>query len=156
MFRTTPLIGTAFSLNVATEHSMMSNLETAKQIFEAFARQDIPVILSKLAEHVEWEYGHGQLNVPWLQEIKGREAVRGFFEALGALDITLFHPKMFFENENIVITLLDVQWTHKETGTFVNNQDEICIWHFDSDGKVVKFAHRLDTHRHWLAMQKTS
>ena len=83
----------------------MSNIDTVKQIYESFGRQDIPAILSKLAENVEWEYGIDQSEVaPWLQERKNRDAVPAFFESLGSsLDITLFQPKLFFEAENIVI-----------------------------------------------------
>lgn len=134
----------------------MSNIDTVKEIYESFGRQDIPAILSKLAVDVEWEYGMAQPNVvPWLHELKGRDAVPTFFEALGSLlDISLFQPKLFFETENIVIALLDVQWTHKGTGKFVDNQDEINIWHFNPEGQVVKYGHRVDTHSHWLATQK--
>ena len=131
----------------------MSNIDTVKQIYESFGRQDVPAILSKLADNVEWEYGNGQA-VPWLQEIKGRDAVPSFFEALGVLDISLFQPKLYFETENIVIAVTDVQWTHKDTGKFVDNQDEIHIWHFNPEGQVAKYGHRVDTHSHWLATQK--
>jgi ketosteroid isomerase-like protein len=134
---------------------MSNNIDTVKQIYESWGRHDVPEILSKLAEDVEWEYGIAQLNVaPWLRELKGRDAVPAFFEALAPLDMSLFQTKLFFESENIVIALLDAQWTHKDTGKFVDNQDAIHIWHFNPEGMVVKFGHRVDTHSHWLAAQK--
>ena len=134
----------------------MSNLATVQQMYEAFGRQDVPAILSKLDDDVEWEYGIGTTNMPWYQERKGRDAMPAYFESMGSLDVTLFHPKMFFENENIVLAMLDVQCTVKDTGKFVDHRDIIHIWHFNAEGKVVKFGHRLDTHSMWLASQKSN
>ena len=133
--------------------SRSNNIDTVKEIYDAFGRNDIPAFLSKLAEDVEWEYGIGETNVPWYQLRQGRDAVgSGFFSALQDVDFSLFQPKTYFENENIVIVLMDVQWTHKGTGKYVDNEDAINIWHFNSEGKVAKFGHRGDTHRHWLAI----
>lgn len=132
----------------------MTNIDTVKQIYESFVRQDIPAIKSKLAVDVEWEYGNGPA-VPWLQAIKGHDAVTEHFANLGSfVDVTLVEPKMFFETESTVIALLNVQRTNKDTGKVVYSEDEIHIWTFNSDGKVVKQGHRLDTHSQWLAAQK--
>jgi uncharacterized protein len=132
----------------------MSNIDTVKQIYESFGRHDVPAIVSKLAEDVKWEYGNGQA-VPWLQDLKGHDAVTGFFKTLGSfLDVNLLHPRMFFETDNTVLALLDVQRTYKDTGKVVDSEDEVHIWQFDSEGKVLKFGHRLDTHSHWIAAQK--
>jgi len=123
-------------------------------MYEAFGHQDIPTILSHLSEDMDWEYGNEGVNLPWYEERKGRAGAAGFFEALAGLDITLFEPKMFFENGNIVIALLDVNCTDKKTGKAVQNVDEIHIWHFDPDGMVTKFGHRVNTHAMWLAHQE--
>ena len=132
----------------------MSNVDTVKQMYESFVRHDIPAIMSKLAVDVEWEYGNGP-SVPWLQGRKGHDAVMEHFASLGSfVDVTLVEPKMFFENQNIVIALLNVQRINKDTGKVVDSEDEAHIWTFNSEGKVVKQGHRLDTHSHWLATQK--
>ena len=34
----------------------MSNIETVKSIYEAFGRGDVPAILDKLADDVDWDY----------------------------------------------------------------------------------------------------
>ena len=134
----------------------MSNLAAVQHMYEAFGRHDVTAILAKLDDDVEWEYGIGPTNMPWYQERKGRDAVPAYFETVGSLDVALFHPKMFFENENIVLVMLDVQFTIKDTGKFVDQRDIIDIWHFNSKGKVEKFGHRLDTHSMWLASQKSN
>ena len=132
----------------------MNNVDTVKQIYESFVRHDIPAIISELSVDVKWEYGNGHA-VPWLQGIMGHDAVANFFVNLSSIvEINVFQPKVFFETESTVIAILHVQRTYKDTGKVVDSDDEIHIWTFNSEGKVVKFGHRLDSHSHWLAMQK--
>ena len=41
----------------------------------------------------------------------------------------------------------------KSTGHTVKHEDEVHIWRFDDQGKVASFCHKVDSHRHWLALQ---
>jgi ketosteroid isomerase-like protein len=120
-------------------------------MYEAFGRGDIPAILAALAEDVEWEYGVNSTDVPWLQPRRGRAAVAGFFEALGAIDFHSFRPKALLESGPTVVSLIDLDATVRATGRKVVELDEVHIWHFDEAGRVVRFRHRADTHLHWEA-----
>jgi ketosteroid isomerase-like protein len=40
----------------------MSNMQTVIEIYEAFGRGDLPTVLSKLSDSVEWEYGEPTTN----------------------------------------------------------------------------------------------
>jgi ketosteroid isomerase-like protein len=132
----------------------MSNLKTVQDVYAAFGAGDIPAILAKLAENVEWEYGQGGKNeAPWLQPRSGRAAVGGFFESLGALEFHKFAPKELLESGNAVVALLDVDFTVKATGKRVAEEDEIHVWRFNSDGLVARFRHGADTHMHALAVK---
>ncbi|HET6614260.1 MAG TPA: nuclear transport factor 2 family protein [Dehalococcoidia bacterium] len=122
-----------------------------QELYEAFGKGDVPSILSSLADDVDWDYGHGSTDVPWLQPRSGREAAGGFFEALMALDFHKFAPKEFLEAGNTVVALLDIDYTVKATGKRVNAEDEVHIWRFGSDGKVARFTHLVDTHAVQLA-----
>lgn len=42
----------------------MAHTETARAIYDAFGRGDVPAILDHLADDVEWEYGVNSTNVP--------------------------------------------------------------------------------------------
>jgi ketosteroid isomerase-like protein len=48
-----------------------SKLETVRQIYAAFGRGNISAILEQRDEGVEWEYGSGSNEVPWLQPRRG-------------------------------------------------------------------------------------
>ena len=129
----------------------MSNLRTVRDIYEAFGRGDVPTILSRLAETVEWEYGATSLEVPWLQARRGREGAAAFFSSLAALDFKKFTPKTFLEGSGVVVVLLDVEFIVKATGKSVAEEDQVHLWNFDEHGQVSRFRHRVDTQRHALA-----
>lgn len=131
----------------------MANIDTVQQIYAAFSRGDISTILEQLASDVEWEYGISETDVPWLQIRHGKAEVPRFFESLNQVELNRFEPKTFLENGSTVVALIDVELTVKATGIRVTEVDETHIWHFNSQGQVIKFGHRLDTHRHWLAYQ---
>jgi ketosteroid isomerase-like protein len=138
----------------------MGNTEKVQHIYESFGRGDVPAILEHLAETVEWEYGIVSTDVPWLQKRRGRGEVPKFFESLAEFEMQKFEPKTFLENDNVVVVLLDVEFKVKATGTTVVEEDETHIWYFDSEGKVSRFAHKVDTHQHCAAykgeaLQKT-
>jgi hypothetical protein len=126
----------------------MNNLRTTEAIYEAFGRGDIPAILSRLADNVEWEYGATPTDVPWLQLRRGRDGAGAFFASLAGIEIESFAPKRLLDGGNVVVALVDIRFTVKATGKRVSEEDEVHIWHFDREGKVARFRHRLDTHAH--------
>ena len=132
---------------------MMSNIATVQNVYAAFGRGDVPAILGVLDEDVDWEYGRVSSGVPWLEPRQGRASVAGFFEALTALEFQKFQPKTFLESGNIVVVLVDLAMTFKETGKTIAEEDEVHIWHFNGQGKVVRFCHKLDGFQHWRAIQ---
>jgi hypothetical protein len=66
-------------------------------------------------------------------------------------DLHRFQPKTFLASGNLVVVRIDVELTVKATGTPIVEEDEVHIWYFDSQGRVTRFGHKLDTHQHWLA-----
>ena len=131
----------------------MSNIPTVQRLYEAFGQGDIPAILALLAPDVEWEYGTLDAGVPWLKTRNGVAEVPKFFEALGALDFQKFQPKTLLENGNSVVTILDLQVVVKSNGRTIVEEDEVHIFHFNEQGLITRFCHRLDTHKQWLALQ---
>ena len=129
----------------------MQNLETVQQMYAAFGRGDIPAILAHLSDDVEWEYGAGPTDVPWLQPRKGKQEVTEFFGTLAAIEFNRFEPKELLGGENKVVALIDAAFTVKATGRRIEDETEVHIWHFNDEGLVNRFAHRLDTHKHVMA-----
>jgi ketosteroid isomerase-like protein len=129
----------------------MSNVRTVQEMYAAFGRGDVPAILSRLADSVEWEYGPVSTTVPWLQRRHGRDGAAGFFASLAEIELHRFAPKEFLEGDGVVVVLIDVEFTVRATGKRVAEEDEIHVWRFDPDGRVVRYRHGVDTHLHQLA-----
>ena len=132
---------------------MSTNANTVRAIYEAFGSGDIPAILAKLDENVEWEYGAAPHEVPWLQPRKGRSGAGKFFESLAAVEIHSFTPKAILEGANVVVALVDISFTVKKTGKKVLEEDETHVWRFNSAGQVVRFRHCADTNQHVQAFR---
>ena len=129
----------------------MTNADVVRGIYDAFGRGDVAAILATLADDVEWEYGVNSTTVPWLQPLRGRDAVPAFFETLlPAIEIHRFEPKEFLEGGDLVVAIIDFDFTVRATGRRVVEEDEAHLWRF-ADGKVVRFRHRADTHQQQLA-----
>jgi ketosteroid isomerase-like protein len=135
----------------------MSNIATVQSIYEAFGRGDIPAILEKLADDVEWEAWQTgntaqEKEVPWMLPRRGREGAGEFFQAVVAeLEFHGFEPQNLLEGGNQVAATIRLDVTAKATGERFQDE-EIHLWTFDEAGKVSAFRHYLDTAKHtWAA-----
>lgn len=128
----------------------MSNKQTVAAIYDAFLRGDIPFILGHLADDVEWEYGAVSTDIPWLQRARGREGALQFFSGVVQdLHITRLQVNNILEEGRTVVVLCDIEGDMKDR--HLVEEDEVHIWHFDENGRVKKFRHRVDTHQLWMA-----
>ena len=96
----------------------MSNLQTVQKIYGAFGAGDVPAILSKLADDVEWD-GDASGDSPLNQPRRGRDGVGEFFVNTQSVDFTNFSPTAFLESGNVVVALIDAAFTVKATGKSV-------------------------------------
>jgi ketosteroid isomerase-like protein len=132
----------------------MSNVKVVQDIYAAFGRGDLPAILDKLADNVDWEYGYrvAPNPIPWLQPQRGKDGVAGFFKSLqDNLEIHGFGVNALAEGPNLVVSLFHIEATIKKTGKRIVEQDEAHIWHFNDAGKVVRFRHCADTYQQAMA-----
>lgn len=121
----------------------MSNAETVQAIYQAFGRGDVPTILDKLADTVEWETTVPVPGVPWLQTRRGKANIPGFFESLAPLAITRFEPHAIFDVGDKLLVLINFEATvHGKSYSFPNHGH---LWQFNAAGKVVKYDHVTDT-----------
>jgi ketosteroid isomerase-like protein len=136
--------------------NLMSNLATVQDVYDAFGKGDVPRILEHISEDVVWEYGAGASDVPWLQLRRGRKGAAEFLSSLADLQFEQFQPKTFLESGNLVVVLLDVAATVASTGRRISEEDQIHLWHFDENGQIERFRHRVDTLLHQRACRPQS
>jgi ketosteroid isomerase-like protein len=130
------------------------NIATVFSVYEAFGRGDVPFILDQLDDAVEWEQGGLDHGIPWLQPGRGRDHAAGFFSRLGDnAELTVFEPGEPMANDRQVAVPVSIEATVKATGKRIVEQNEVHLWTFGPDGKIVAFRHLVDTHQHWAALQ---
>jgi uncharacterized protein len=125
----------------------MGNVDTVKEIYQAFGQGDVPAILDKLDDNVEWETAAPVEGVPWLQTRRGKANIPAFFESLAPLEITRFEPYDFFESGDRVFVLINFEANHQ--GKSYSFPIEGHLWEFNAAGKVVKYDHVVDTAQMW-------
>ena len=130
----------------------MNNLETVKAIYEAFGRGDVPFILSRLDENVAWEKWNDntaqKADVPYMRERNSVDGVLEFFAEAGKLGITSFDVVSIMDGGNKIAVEFNI-----ESERF-GKEEEMHLWTFNDEGKVVGFRHYLDTAKHIAADEK--
>jgi ketosteroid isomerase-like protein len=134
----------------------MGNSETVQAIYQAFGTGDIPGLLARLADDVEWDVWDPpspvQDLVPYLAPSKGRAAVAEFFASLSDMEFHDFAPLNLLEGGNQVVATIRVDLTIKTTGKRFQDL-ELHLWTFDDDGRVTGLRHVIDTYKHVDARQ---
>ncbi len=131
---------------------MSKNTDAVQEIYASFGRGDIPSILGKLREDVDWEHDAVDHGVPWLVPRKGKAEVVKFFESLSRVDIRRFEPVSILEGGDQVAATIRVEIVVKATGGVIRDL-EAHLWTFDGNGQVARFKHLADTHQHVQAFR---
>lgn len=132
----------------------MHTIEAVKQIYAAFGRDDVPAILERLAEDVQWEYGYRDHVVPWLEPRAGRAGAAAFFQAAHTeLEFLNFAVTHVVGDASVVVALIDLDARVRKTGKVIQERGEAHIWHFDAAGRIHRFRHGADTLQQWRAWQ---
>jgi ketosteroid isomerase-like protein len=128
----------------------ISLIEKVPGVYAASGRGGVPAILEILAEDIDWDDGHGELDVPWLAHRRGRTGA-ALFAAAAEHELTQFAPHTVFGSGLRVVALVDVAARVRRTGRSFAEQDEIHPWTFDARGLVTRVRHGVDTHKHVVA-----
>jgi len=129
-----------------------SHVATVQSIYAAFGRGDIEAILEHLADDVVWDE-EGLPGVPWLAPRRGKTGAREFFQSLAAIDMHRFEVKAVIGSGDVVLGLVDVEFTVRVTGWRVRENDEVHVWRFNAENKIASFRHRVDTWQHVEAVR---
>jgi uncharacterized protein len=131
---------------------MADNVGTVAAIYEAFGRGDVPAILERMADDVDWEPGIRATAVPYYVAGRGKAQVASFFENLAAnFEITHFEVLAICDGGDIVAA--PIHYAGRVIGGGEIAMDMEChVWRFDADGKVVSFNHVIDLAVHERAL----
>lgn len=130
----------------------MSNLQTVQQIYACFSQGDVPGILEKMDDNVQWEaWADNQAQksgVPWFQARQGKEGVLAFFQCIGStLQITDFQVLSFMDGGSQIAVEFVIEANVPSTSGHYRDE-EMHLWTFNEAGKVVRLRHYADTLKH--------
>jgi ketosteroid isomerase-like protein len=127
---------------------MDKNVATVNRMYEAFGKGDIPTIIDCLADNVHWEQwadnSAQKAGVPWMQARKGKQGVVDFFKVVGELEVKDFEVLSIMANETKVAAELKFEARVPSTGKSYRDE-EIHLWTFNQEGKVIGLRHYADT-----------
>jgi uncharacterized protein len=138
------------ALTAIGEEVAVSNLETVQEIYAAFGRGDIEAIVEKVADDVRWESWEAgntaqDAGVPDLLPRSGKGGVLEFFGVVGGMQIDDFRVLDFLASERQVVVEVDITLVDGDTRM---RDEELHLWTFDDEGKVVRLRHYVDTAKH--------
>ena len=135
----------------------MSNLATVQGIYESFGKGDVPAILAVLAEDVEWESwaDNSSVNagVPTMIPRHGKAEVAHFFQVAGQMEITDLQILNMMEGGNQVAVEFVLEANLPAWGGGHYRDEEIHLWTFNEEGKIVRLRHYTDTAKHIAAFK---
>lgn len=120
----------------------MSNLDSVKAVYQAFAKTDIPSVIGFLSPEIDWTEAEG---FPYGGTYHGPHAVlSGVFMRLGSeWKGFAVVPDEFIDGGETVVALGKYSGTYKATGkSFQANFAH--VWKIQ-DGKAVRFIQYVDT-----------
>lgn len=105
------------------------NIETIQEMYEAFGRGDVPFILLKLTDDVNW-VSHLDSVVPWSGNFSGKTRVKAFFEAIfQSVDVEAFEPQEWVANMDTVVSVGEFACRVRATGKRARTR-WVFIWKF--------------------------
>jgi ketosteroid isomerase-like protein len=128
----------------------VDNAATVEAIYEAFGHGDIVGILQRLADDVAWEQWFDnyaqRAGVPHLVARHGRNDVAGFFGVIGAWTVLDFAVLDIIGTGMQVAAEVRASFALPDGTRFAD--EELHLWTFGQDGRVVRFRHYCDTAKH--------
>jgi ketosteroid isomerase-like protein len=131
------------------------NAATVAAIYDAFGHGDVPAILERLADDVEWDRWPDNFaqraGVTHLLGRRGRNDVAGFFGVIGAWTVLDFAVLDVIGTGRQVAAEVRASFALPDGARFAD--EELHLWTFGEDGCVVRFRHYCDTAKHIAVSQ---
>ena len=128
----------------STAMSQQENLRIVREVYDAVGRGDVPAILDRVTDDVDWSAEADSHAAPWYGARVGKAGVASFFSDLaGSIEITEFAPHSLAAGQDDVHLL--VRWTFRSITT--GQQASMTMHHYwrIRDGKIEHFRGSEDT-----------
>ncbi len=119
------------------------NTRAVQDLFADFGRGDVPSVLDRLTDDVEWR-SPGSPALPYSGVFNGKAEVGNYFQKLGsAAEFETFEPREFIAQGDRVVVLGFERYKDRSTGRMVENHWALAFGL--QDGKINRFRCYEDT-----------
>ena len=124
-------------------------------IYAAFGRGDVPAILDLLAPDIAWDadwadnFAQRDGTVEHFLPRRARAQVADFFGILATYTVHDFRVLRMLAGDDAVAAQVVIEVSTPDGGRF--RDEELHLWTFGSDGKIVALRHYIDTAKHLAA-----
>ncbi len=133
--------------------TLTDNATTVTNLYAAFDRGDIPLIIGHVADNCK-RIGGGEGALPQGGTYTGKEAANFFMRLNESIELTGFNPLAVHNiNEKEVIAFGTMSGRSKTTGKS-SSSDWAMHWKFNDEGKVVYFQDFFNTAAAYIANQQ--
>lgn len=140
---------------MTTDRTTTGNAATVSDAYAAFARGDVAAVLDRLADDIAWEDWSDNFaqraGVPHMTPRRGKAQVAEFFGLLGSYTTLEFSVLDVIGDGRQVVAEVRAAFALPGGGRFTD--EELHLWTFDDDGRVVRFRHYTDTAKHVAAVR---
>lgn len=125
--------------------TMTNQVTQMKELYEAFARGDIPTVLAAMDGGVEWYEAEGNPWSPGRPFVGPQQVVEGVFQRIGAeFDGFEVLPTRFLgDGDTVIMEGRYRAQSHKATGRPLD-AEVVHVWDL-RNGKIVRFHQYVDT-----------
>jgi ketosteroid isomerase-like protein len=132
----------------------MNPVETITELYGAFGRGDVDAILGMLADDVTWDgdwpdHFAQRAAIPIMTPRHGKDDVAGFFAYVATLTVHDFQVLDVLGSPTQVVAQIVIEISYPHGGRF--RDEELHLWTFGADGKVVRLRHYVDSAKHIAA-----
>jgi uncharacterized protein len=129
--------------------STRTNADTAAEVYRAFGAGDVPALLALIADDVRWEsdwednFAQRAGGPAFYRPFHGKDQLGGFFEAMGANTFHQLEVRDVIADGDRVVARVALEYTLPSGGRY--RDEQLHLWTFDGDGKIIAIRHFLDT-----------
>jgi ketosteroid isomerase-like protein len=142
-----------------SEGATVSNVATVQSIYEAFGKGDTGAILAVLADDVAWESRADntavKAGIPTMMPRHGKAEVAKFLAVVGQMEVVDLQILNFMEGGNEVAVEFVFEANLPAWGGGHYRDEEMHLWTFNDEGKVVRLRHYTDTAKHIAAFERS-
>jgi ketosteroid isomerase-like protein len=125
------------------------NATTVATVYQAFGAGDVDTLLGLIAENVRWEsdwednYAQRAGGPAHYKPFRGRDQLGGFFEAMGACTFSQLDVRDVIADGDRAVARVALEYTLPSGGRY--RDEQLHLWTFDGEGKIIAIRHFLDT-----------